>query len=197
MASPRVQGTRVGTRFWLQKGFLPAEASAFKNITRESIKDSPYINTMIESRTRRKREAVQKRWNTRQYYQWVRNQYVRLGFTKNASDLVLRGDIYRRNKARRLAFDLFNRYKEKYRLRDNSGKLIETPRRKAKVSKKPITGKRNIDQMIRKDREEIKWLRFRLKFERSPYQQNQFRERIKRHQDRIVRLKTQAKTYYD
>lgn len=180
---------RTGRRYWLNKGFLPAEASAFKNITTEAIEDSRFIKVMIETRTRYRREAVRRNYTVRDYYRHIRQLYVKNGFAVTAKALEFTGVA-----GRRLAFKLFNAYKDKYAIRDKTGKLIETPRRKVKVKRKPITGKHNIDQMIRKDQDEIKYLRFRLKFEKTEYFQRQYRERIKRHQDRIKRLKRQVKT---
>ncbi len=179
---------KTGKRYWLRKGFLPAESSAFKNITTEAIKDSRYISVMIETRMRRRREAIQAGLTVREFYQKVRKNYVRRGLSDTAKSLEFDGV-----KGRRLAFAFFNLYKDKYAVRDNTGKVVETPRKKAKVKKKPITGKSNIDQMIRKDREAIKYLRSRLKFERGDYMKSQYQERIKRHQDRITRLKAQSK----
>jgi len=184
---------RTGRRFWLNKGFMPSESSAFKNITTEAIGDSRYIPIMIETRMRYKREASRQHLTIREYWQSIREMYVKRGFANRSSDLVLRGDANRRDKARRLAFAFFTAYKEKYGIRDRTGKLIETPRRKVKVKKRPITGKFNIDQAIRKDRDEIKYLRFRLKFERNDYMRNEYRTRIQRHQTRIAQLKAQAK----
>jgi len=184
---------RTGLKYWLQRGFIPVEASAFKNITTESIDDSRYIRTMIETRRGFKREANRNNLTIREYYRSIRDWYVKRGFTDNQSDLVLRGNAQRRNKARRIAFDFFSAYKEKYAIRDTSGKLTETPRKKTKVRKKPITKKGNINQLIAKDRDEIKYLRFRLQFEKSDRWKEDYRTRIKRHQDRIARLKAQAK----
>lgn len=184
---------KTGRRYWLQHGFMPSEASAFKNITTEAIEDSLYIPTMIETRMRYRREAVRKGLTIREYWHNIREMYVKRGFTERQEDLVLRGSTERRNRARRAAFNFFNFYKNKYAVVDKTGKLIETPRKKARVKKKPITGRHNIDQMIWKDQDEIKYLRSRLKFERSDYMRSVYQNSIKNHQDRIAKLKAQAK----
>ena len=114
--------------------------------------------------------------------------YVRKGYTKSAKALEFDGI-----QGRRLAFSFFTSYKEKYAIRDTSGKLVETPRRKAKVSRKPITGKHNIDQLIYKDKEEIRYLEFRLKFTKDPYMRQSYQNSIRNYQNRITQLKAQAK----
>lgn len=179
---------RTGKAYWIGKGFLPFEASAFKYVTTEAIKDSKYITTMIETRMRYRREARSRGLDLRQYYEAIRKLYVKRGiapsYKKNVTD----------NKTwRRYAFDFFNQYKDKYGIRDNSGRLVTTPRRKTRVTKKPITGKKNIDQMIRADQNEIKRLRSRLQFEKSDFWKQDIQTRIQRHQNRIANLKAQAK----
>ena len=183
---------KTSRRYWTAKGFLPAEASAFKNITTEAVKDSRYIQVMVETRMRRRREAIQKGFNVRQYYAYIRNMYVKKGFATSAKALEFDGVA-----GRRLAFEFFNAYKSKYAVVDTSGKLIETPRKKVRVKRKPITGKHNIDQMIRKDQDEIKYLRFRLKFERNEFMRSRYQSSIKNYQTRISQLKAQAQTQYD
>lgn len=158
----------TGKRFWLERGFIPSEADAYKNISTEAIKDSRYIKVMIETRMRRYREFYQEYDNVRNvlpiYRKYIRKQYVKRGITSNASDLVLSGDTDRRNKVKTLAFEFFNQYKDKYAIRDNSGKVVKTPRKKTRASKKPITGNKSIDQTIRKIDDDIKYKEYRKRF---------------------------------
>lgn len=185
--------TRTKVRYWLEKGFLPAEASAFKNITIEAIEDYRYLQVMIETRSRRFREFYQKYYNEPNtlelYYKWVRELYVKNKFTDNPNSLLLYGGIQRRNKARSLAFDFFNAYKDKYAIRDKSGKLVETPRRKTRASKKPINRKTAVDQTIEQSLDDIKYSRFHLQYAKTDKEKQEWHDRIKRHQDRITKLR--------
>lgn len=184
---------RTGRRYWLQRGFIPIEASAFNKITTEAIEDSRYIRIMIQTRMRRRSQAIRNGWTIREYYRSIREMYVKSRFANRQSEIMLRGNTDRRNKARRIAFDFFNYYKDRYGRRDRTGRLEETPRRKVKARRKPITGKHNIDQMIRKDQDQIKFLRSRLKFERNEYMRSQLQTRIRRHQGRIRDLKARVR----
>ncbi len=186
---------RTGNKYWLNRGFAPHEASAFKNITTEAINDSRPIQVMIKTRMRRFREFYQKYPEAKNtldlYYAWVRKQYVDKGFTDNPKDLFLTGDIQHKNKARTLAFDFFNSYKEKYAIRDASGKLIETPRKKTRASRKPITRDSSINQTIEQSLQDIEFSKSRLRYAKTDKEQQEWRDRIKRHQDRIAKLKLQ------
>lgn len=185
----------TGTKFWLQRGFLPHEASAFKDISTEAIKDHRYVKVMIESRMRRFREFYQEHLgdkNTLQsYYKFIRQQYVKNGLTSNQNELLLRGDTQQRNKARTKAFDFFNTYKDKYAIRDTSGKVVETPRKKRRANRKPITQKSSIDQLIQNSKDDIKQSKFRLSYAKSDSEKLEWEKRIKLQEDRIKQLRKQ------
>lgn len=187
--------SKTGVKFWLEHGFAPNEASAFKNITTEGIKDSRAIQVMIETRMRRFREFYQKHLDERNtldsYYKWVREQYVKNKITDNPKSLILTGDIQRKNKARTLAFDFFHKYRDKYAIKDTSGKLIETPRKKTRASKKPITKNKIVAQLIAQSDEDIKQSKFRLSYAKTDGEKQEWNNRIKRQEDRIKRLNNQ------
>lgn len=181
----------TGLAYWIRRGFIPAEASAFKRITTEAITDSRYLKAMVTTRMRVKSEAGRQGMSIRQYYASIRAMYVRRGFADNAYDLLLRGDRERRNRARRLAFNFFNFYKDKYAIRDRSGKLIETPRKKGRARRKPITHRGTTDQLIRKHQDTIKYDQFRLRFERSPLLRATYQTSIANHRAAIKKLRAQ------
>lgn len=184
-------------RFWVERGFLPAEASAYKDISTEAIKDHRYLQVMIETRMRRFREFYQVHENERyvlgKYYKSIRELYVKRGWADNEKDLILTGNKDRRDKARTITFNFFNNYKNKYAVRDTSGKLVKTPRKKAKANKRKITSKNVIDQTIKQSQDDIKFSRGRLKFAKTSAEKSKWQNRIKLHQKRIKELRTQKK----
>jgi hypothetical protein len=186
---------RTGMKFWRDRGFLKSEQSAFQNITIEAINEHRYIQIMIETRQRRFREYYQAHLNDRNtlegFYKWVMQQYVNRGITNNPNDLLLAGGMDRRDKARTLAFDFFNLYKDRYAIRDTSGKLIKTPRKKARANRRKITGNTSIDQAIRAHQKDITFSEGRLSFEKDPQEITNWKNRIKRNKDKIKQLKQQ------
>lgn len=180
----------TGRRFWLERGWMPVEASSFKNISTDAIVDSRYIQVMIQTRQRRYREFYQQHEDVRNvkplYYKWVRSQYVRRGITSNPDILKDVNDT-----SKTLAFDFFNQYKDRYALRDTSGKVVKTPRKKARASRKPITGNKAIDQVIRKYKDDIEVRKIKIRNSADKQYQAQLNTEIKRMRTKIKDLKAQ------
>jgi hypothetical protein len=184
----------TGYRYWLQKGFIGAEASAYQDITEEAIKDHRYLQVMIDTRMRRFREYYQEHENQRyvlgNYYKSIRNMYVSKGWASNGKDLVLSGSKEQRDRARTITFQPFNAYKDKYAIRDNSGRVVQTPRKKTKVNRRKITGNSTIDQVIKQSQADIKQSKFRLSYAKTPEEKASWEKQIKLHQNKIKELKT-------
>jgi hypothetical protein len=188
----------VGYRYFINRGFLPAEASAYQDISMESIKDHRYLKVMIETRMRRFRDFYQKhekeRYILNKYYKSIRQLYVRKGLASNENDLILTGSKERRDRARTLTFNFFNKYKDKYAIRDTSGKVVKTPRKKTKANRRKITGKNVIDQTIRQSQDDINHSKNRLAFAKTPEEKTEWQRRIKLHQNRIKQLRIKGKS---
>jgi hypothetical protein len=170
-------------QFWVELGFLPFEASAFKNITYEAIRDTPYLAQMIKERVDRLNRAINDGLSIRQYYFRVRKKYVDLELITPLTPLN------NNDAGRSKAFKLFNYYKDKYGIRDRNGKLIETPRKKTKVKMRKITGDVGKDQKIAKHQEQINMLRGRMRFNLSESQRQSYQTRINIQQNAIDDLK--------
>jgi hypothetical protein len=187
--------SKAGRVYFLSRGFIQAEASAFKNISIEAIKDSKYLKTMVQSRMRRVREWKQANGNSKEsranFRLWVRKLYVSKGFAKSPDELLLRGSKKQRDNARSKAFMFFNAYKDRYAVRDTSGKLIATPRKKTRINKRMITGNKTIDQAIKADKKSIEHYEFMKKFAKTDDSKKDFDKSIKRLEGRIERLKRQ------
>jgi len=179
---------KTGRFYWTERGFLDFEASAYKNITTEAINDSPYIQQMIRDRIRRFLRAQSDGLTNRKYYFRIRKMYVDNGFANSTAELVLTTNRRKRDRARNKAFNLFTAYKDKYGIRDKSGKLIGTPRPKTKVVVKKGT---SLDRAIRDAENEINRLKGRLSFPMSDSERQSLQTQLTNQQRRLSNLKTQ------
>ncbi len=177
---PRPNSTK--TQYWLQRGFLPAEANAFKDVTFDAINDSPYLKRMIRDRVKRYLRAGRDGLTSREYFFRIRKLYIDNGLATDTNIL------HRDSKGESQAFKLFNYYKDTYGAVDSSGKPIGTPRPKTKAVSKRGTSN---DRAIRSTQSEIERLRGRLKFEKNDKIRASLQNQLTNQESRLQKLQTQ------
>jgi len=185
--TPRPRPNATGVGFWRRKGFLKSESYAFKDITIDRVKDTPYLKRMVNQRVRLFNKAMKESDGDMRYVaKVIRKEYLKLGLSGSASKI-----LYNDSTGRGLAFKLFNHYKETYGIKDpETGKTIGTPRPKQKtVSKKGTANER----LTRDTLNEIKRIKDRLKFEKNDYMIQSFNNQLKNQQNKLRDLRSQQK----
>lgn len=180
LSRPRKNAT--GVKFWKQRGFIDAEASAFKDITTDAISDSPYIKKMISNRIQRYLRAGRDGLTNRKYYFRIRQLYVKQGLADNTNIL------HKNSMGESQAFKLFNFYKESYGPTDSSGKPIGTPRPKTKAVSKKGSSK---DRLTNSIKSEIDRLRGRLQFPMSDFDRRSLQTQLANQERKLKEIETQ------